>query len=244
MENENKQPKVQERVLLSRMKRINPELSEDALDDEVIKYMDELEGKSSKAMEGNKQLAVLLDGNPELAGLIQDIAKGASLAEAVARNIGDVAPADGDPDYRAWEQARQERESRVAKSEEFINNVTANQEASIRIIDQFVSDNDLSDEETASLLDNVEATLTDALHGKISPEFLAVIYKAMNRDKDVADAEKIGEAKAKNKEKKKEPTGDGIPKPKSNNGSMEQKGEFSEGIAGVIDSFNRRHNQF
>lgn len=131
-----------------------------------------------------------VDADPEYAQLTAYIAKGMGFREAVSRLIdpADLEAQDGDPDFDALEAAKQERIAKRHEHGKRIAEIEANSAESAAKVDQFASDNNLSEEETLALLQSVETIVADIINGKISTDFLAKMLTAENHDKEVSEA--------------------------------------------------------
>jgi len=219
--------------LRERMMKSRPEGKYDTDEDvqsAVLEHMDELEGYKGSSEAANQKLVEVMDANPELVDMIRDLANGATPAEAIARNfdLDEIIPKDGEPDYEAWAKNKESRLSKKsemeARSKEYQDNLAVS-EANVR---EYAEENNMSEEETGKMLDDIDSMLTDLASGKVSKEFVTRMRKALTADQEKQEAVEMAKIEGKNEAiiAKKAPVGDGIPK--TMGGSIEAKSEVPQ----------------
>lgn len=194
--------------------------SDDDLSAAAEEMMDDLLDKTTKGQEANAKLIEVFDSEPSIAEFMSDVMNGAPVEVAIAKNfdIENMAPMEDEPDYAAWEDAKNQRKQRFEEQRKFEEELTTNQVESSKAFDAFVEENGLSEDEADGLLDEIDGLLKDIYRGYVSKDFLNMMHKATGYDQKLAKAKKEAELNAKNQgvklEKKKydKPKGDGLPK--------------------------------
>lgn len=194
--------------------------SDDEVSGALTEYLDELEGYQTSTEEANQKLTQVLQEVPELVGIIRDVSQGATITEALSRNIDidEIKPMEGDPDYEAWnnniESRKQTKAEREAKSQMYKENL----DMSVAEIKAFQEENGMTPEDTSKFLNTLNEFIGEVVDGKLTKTTLARMKKALDYDMDVEMAAKNGEVAGKNakidavKEKSKKKTdGDGLP---------------------------------
>jgi hypothetical protein len=168
----------------------------------------------------NKKMIDTLNANPEAAGLFRDIMKGASLQEAVARNIDmdSIKPVDGDPDMDSWNEGLEGRKKTLAEREAYLKEVNDNSQLTSKEIVAFAKENSLDEDSTMKVVNAFDGFIANAVKGKVSKGDLNRYYRGMNADQEVADATDKATVDARNQKieavKEKDTAdlaGDGVP---------------------------------
>ena len=160
----------------------------------------------------------VLDAEPVLAKIIQDISMGATFREAIARHIDpeELTATEGDPDFEAWEKNRTARTDEMAKRNQFGEELAANQEMTKSEIREFAAENSMSQEQAIEFLGKIDEMLSGLYAGRIDRKTLAFLKKAVDADQMVADAKEEGEIAGRNTKIKETiapaKVGDGLPK--------------------------------
>lgn len=201
--------------------------------EDANKEVESLKEYKKRNEEANETLIEVFDQYPEIPAFIRDLDRGASLAEAFARNFDhdDLKSFEGEPDYEGWDKARKERMDKKKKSQEFAQTLDSNIDFSRSEMDAFRQENKLSEQQAQSFVDGLNELLDSVYNGKVDRKFLGMILKAQNADREIADARKQGEIKGRNenieakradKEKK---VGDGLPNLTGKGDAGEQSNE-------------------
>lgn len=174
--------------------------------------------------ETNQRVMQLWEQFPEIPAMIQDLNKGATLAEAAARHLDldELKPMEGDADYEAWNKAKNERAERLNSLQEQQKMLDENLEFSVKEMNEFKAENNLTDEQAEEFFNNVNEFLDQIFAGKVDRKVLGMFQKAMNADKTAAESAKQAEIKAKNEKieaKRKTDTSRGDNLPKLNKGA-------------------------
>lgn len=179
-------------------------------------YKNAKESRDSE-VSANEQMVTLFDKHPELVSVVRHLKdKGSDFYEALysvvdRENI--VPDKTADPEGYAKYVVHREREKQ--SQDAFNEKIRKNSEASQQVIDRFKRERGYDDVGFDKLMDHGHEMLRDLTEYNVSERFLEVIEKAMNYDKDLAQAKKQGEVEGKNKTAQKrraEKAGDNIPK--------------------------------
>jgi len=193
---------------------------------EANKQFDELNEYKKKNQEINDRMIKSLNAVPELAGAVRDVMQGASLEEALARNIDidSIIPVEGDPDREKWDKGLKDREARQKESEAYQAEIAKNQEASVQEMIAFAQEQNLDDKAAEAFFNEIDDMVSNLTKQKVTKEILSNFYRAMNADNEIAEAtekvkvdtlnQKIEAVKEKDNNKK---TGDGLPKVDASN---------------------------
>jgi len=205
-----------------RLKKSYPDrefASDDDINSALTEHLDGLEGYQSSTKELHAKLAEVLDAEPAIAAIIRDIAKGATFAEALSRNVDldEITPMEGDPDYEMWGQNMESRKSAKAEKEAGMQAMQENLDMSAAEIRAFAEENGMANEDATKFLESVDQLVGDIVSGKLTKQTLSRLKKALDYDMDVQSAAQAGEVKGRNtkidavKASDKPIKGDGMP---------------------------------
>jgi len=222
---------------------------EDACLEAAIAHIDQLETYQKANNEANQKVIEVFQQQPEISAILSDMVQGASFPEALARNIDIDAlePAKGDPDYNKWAQAKADRQKRIEKAQAYEKRLTDNRKVSIENVVTFQKEKGLSDDERTRFTTQINTVLTDVLEeGKITPEFLDVMYKGLAFQEAIDTARKQGEIRGKNeaidqKKVRKATQDDGIPTIQS---QAPVKPRKPDPITSGLEHYNRNFRRF
>ena len=212
-------PKASE-AFRGRIKSAYPDLPED--DDEAFyqkasEQLDNLEQYRNNNIEANKLLMEVFNAEPVIVEVLEDVGKGASFREAIARHFSpeELNPIEGDPDYEGWTKNAEARAKRLTDNEIANKTRAENNEFTMKEIKAFAEKNGISNDKAEEELEKIGAVLEEVFSGRISASILQTIYNGVNHENDVKTAEDTGVIKGRNEkiEVKKEPKmkGDGLP---------------------------------
>ena len=189
----------------------------------VKEYVQMQEAKDKKLMD-------ILSNNPEITGIIGDLAKGKDATQSVKDHFEDLfndeAPKPGDDGYDTYVIEKAERRKAKALENERQQKRAENMEKSIKSAAKFVQSKELPQDKAEEYFGTLDKYMNDLTSGVVNEEFLDLVYKGLNYDKlkdenkkAVEDAEKRGETRAMNRKitlTKRQPKGDGLAKVKRN----------------------------
>lgn len=192
---------------IARWKENNPEYEGDPEDDDLYDYAlgqsDEWKGKYEKQNEVNSALANRISEDPRLgaliAGLMETDENGNKrnpayvLAKLYGKDFLDDEEAlaslnDGYAEYLEGVK-RTEEESRKAQ-ENFLE--------SMKKVDAYANENNLSEERVEELRQSIVQAADDMINGKFSDDFIATVAKGLSYDADVQEAADTGFVEGKN----------------------------------------------
>lgn len=167
--------------------------NQEAIDTGVLSLLKALDRVQTK-------LTVAVENDPELGAALSEIMNGGKGRVALARSYGPDAfkAVEGDPDYDEMTKAYQEAETRIKQREEYGNTLRKNQEMSVQEIKAWMEEKNYGDEEVQVRLEKMEELRQDFLNDKITKKHMMLIDKALDYDKDVANAEEAGKVAARN----------------------------------------------
>lgn len=212
----------------------------------VIERLSDLELYYHDNQEANKKVMEVLEDQPEIGEIIRDMAKGATFSEALARHIDveGLQPAEGDPDFEVWDQARKERKKRQKAAKEFEVTLSKNRQSSVKNIETFREEKKLSEDDMGKFTLALQKTLEGVMDGHITQDFLNLMYKALNFEVAVTEAQKQGEVKGRNEKitamKDTPKKGDGLPHVASQGTPEKKVNPIAAGIVG----FQKQRDRF
>lgn len=162
--------------------------------------------------------------HPELLDMVEDLAEDPemTLAEALYKNVDEeeFLPEEGSPDFERMRQARQSRKTHEAEAAEYRKKLAENLATSEGVIKKYFEENEVSEEEQKAIGEFIDELLGGVVENRITADTMAAFRRARNYERDVAEAEAVGQIKGKNakvdaeRQRKKEET-DGLPAPGS-----------------------------
>jgi len=213
--------------------------------------IDDLMDYKNKGQEASERLVALMESEPSVADLIADLMDGASLPEALAKNIDldGITPMEDDPDYGKWEEAKNNRMEQVQAQKQFDEDLNGNKVESSKNFQAFAEEKDLGEEETTAFLDKVDQYLDDIYRGKVSKEFLDAMFKATGYDEALVQARQEASTQAKNEKveaKKKEykkPKGDGLPEVSGTGTPIEKPRREKPAFLSRLEKIEEKHKR-
>ena len=194
------------------------EIDEDGIYERAMGHVSSLEEYQTKNKASNKQIAEVLMAEPSLAKVIKGIADGMTLREALSRyvDIEGLTAMEGDPDYNALSSAKEARMKAMEEENSIAEEFEKNREMSYKQIEEFASENNMSEDEVGGLFNYIDKQMEGFSKGIVSKEFLNAWRKSASYEKDIAEAAEIAAIDAKNeviemKNNLKPSKADGIP---------------------------------
>lgn len=167
-----------------------------AIDSDYGSYEEEL----SRAEEVDRSMAERFEKDPNFAQFFLDAIAGKSPVVALIERYGeDFRSYLDDPD-KAEELATANKEylGRISKEKELEEQYNSNIETSLQIADELQAEGGYTDEQIDQAFTIILDNAQKAILGAVSKEMLEQTLKGINYDTDIAEAEQIGEVKAKN----------------------------------------------
>jgi hypothetical protein len=207
-----------------RIKKRYPDRSfenDDEWENAFNETLDEYETTIEKGKISEKAITDYISQYPEFEDILVDmIVNKLPPAAALSRNIDldEFIPQEGDDGYDDYIKAGNERLEKNKKISAEKEEMDRNEAESDKVIDAFVAEHNLNDEQLRELLDYGFTDFKNLLMRKITAEMLENWNKALNHDNDVSAAEEAGLTNGRNEQieksiKKEEmkKRGDGLP---------------------------------
>lgn len=224
-------PKYRER-LRSRYADANPQ-SDQEWDDLAERGFAEDEEKIKTFEDNTKVIEDILDSDKDAAAVISEmIVNGTPFRAAVAKYFDpeDLMAKEGDDDYEYYQKSSEERKRMGKEFRERGAQKRANEKEAYDNIDKFAEKNGLDSAAKDAFVSFINGLYNDLSVLKLSAETLEKLYKAMNYDKDVAEAAESALIDGKNEaieaarvKKAAKAAGDGVPAPSAGSAPVQPK---------------------
>ena len=223
------------------------------LENGVADWLEEADKSLADYRTADEKIRSIAEKYPEIMAIADDLAKnpGMPLGVAIRRNIDEdeLEVGEDDPGFEQLRKSREERASRRKAREEYQQQLDRNLEASREIVEKYLADNEMSEEEAAALGKYVDDIMEAYLNGQLTVDVLNMFRNAMNYTKDVADAREVGKVEGMNanidaeRQRRQEAT-DGLPGPGSSTGQIAPPApaEPSDMIDEILKRNERRYN--
>lgn len=223
------------------------------LENGVADWLEEADKSLADYRTADEKIRSIAEKYPEIMAIADDLAKnpGMPLGVAIRRNIDEdeLEVGEDDPGFEQLRKSREERASRRKAREEYQQQLDRNLEASREIVEKYLADNEMSEEEAAALGKYVDDIMEAYLDGRLTVDVLNMFRNAMNYSKDVADAREVGKVEGMNanidaeRQRRQEAT-DGLPGPGSSTGQIAPPApaEPSDIIDEILKRNERRYN--
>ena len=172
------------------------------LENGVADWLEEADKSLADYRTADEKIRSIAEKYPEIMAIADDLAKnpGMPLGVAIRRNIDEdeLEVGEGDPGFEELRKSREERASRRKAREEYQQQLDRNLDASREIVEKYLADNEMSEEEAAALGKYVDGIMEAYLDGRLTVDVLNMFRNAMNYSKDVADAREVGKVEGMN----------------------------------------------
>ena len=174
--------------------------TDDDLFDLLCEYDSQISSCYDRLKDGQLKLAYLFNENPRVGAFISDVVSGDDALLACVRHFGRELLESRD-DFDTLDRIRREdmiyRERRM-QQRKMEEERERNWERSERIIAAFKTQNGLSDEAFDRFLEEVYDLVESIFMGKFSMRTLELLYRGINYESDMMQAEMNGEVRGKN----------------------------------------------
>jgi len=214
-------PKYRER-LRKRYADVDPQTDAE-WDDLTERGFAEDEEKLNLFNDNNKVITDLLNSDKDLAAVISEmLVNGTPFRAAIAKFFDpeDLIAKEGDEDYDYYQKSVDERKRMGEAFHQRAEQKRANEAEAYDNIDAFAKEKEMDEAQKNDFIVFINGLFDDLMVLKLTPETLEKLYKAMNYDKDVAEAAEAGEMEGKNEaieavrvKKAAEKVADGVPTP-------------------------------
>lgn len=173
--------------------------------------------------EANAKVYDLFENSEELVQVARHMDSGKSFLEALALTVdfndtmGELKEEDPE-EYKKVLKAQALREAelerRQAEQKAMEKEFRDNEEASQQNISSFQQEKGMDDKTKDEFLGKINDHFSNIVRGNITPEFLEMMYKALNYEVDMEKAQEEGKIRGRNEKinaKKRERVGDGLP---------------------------------
>lgn len=212
--------------------RLQAKYPDDNFDDEESFFgrinddYDEYDSQIGKYKDEEKVLSDMFTSDPRSAAFLSAWRKGENPIEFLIRNYGDeLRDALDDPEkLDAIAAANKEYVERVAKEKDLEEQYQKNLTESLTYLDQLQDEQGVSTEDVDGAMSLLVGIANDALVGKFTPENIEMALKALNHDRDVAEADATAEVRGRNasitERLRKRAKGDGVAQLDGANGGV------------------------
>lgn len=185
--------------------------SQESIDASVLNLLQNLDRVQTKLM-------VAVENDPAFGAALSETMQGGKFRVAAARAYGPDAfqAVEGDPDYDEMTQGYQEGYTKLQEKQKYAKTIAKNQEMSMKEIEAWMNEKGYGEEEIKARLAKFDEIRRDFLDDKLTKNHLNLIDKAMDYDKDVANAEEAGAVRERNskiveKRERSKTASDGLP---------------------------------
>lgn len=200
---ENKQVTSRRQAFLDKMRESNPDINyEDdeaifgAIDDNMSSQREQLDKYENES----KRIVDMMSANPRAAQFFNSWSQGEDPVISMLEAFGDdFKNALDDPKNKdKFAQAHKKWLDNTAKNKELQKSADDNMVASFDVLENLMQQEGWTDEQAISVFNRLHQIISDGIVNKIDPETYVMVYKAMNYDNAVADAEQTGEIRGRN----------------------------------------------
>lgn len=133
---------------------------------------------------------------PEVKGFVSDLVKTGNLRLAVIRNFDteSLSLQEGDEDETEYKSAMDGRKKAKDEYEKSIAEVKSNMDASVKVVQDFVTRKKLDDVRAEEFMSKIDELLSDVARAKLTSDVLELFFKGFKYDEDMPEAEQRGKA--------------------------------------------------
>jgi hypothetical protein len=152
--------------------------------------------------ETTTRLSEVLNGYPEVKNILSDLMneENPNIMSILNKHIDlqEMTPEKGDEDYEAFVKAEVQRKLKAEKDRERVEQQKNNQLESTNLLKDFVKEKKLNPEQGQDFFGKVHQFVTDLNNGKVTKQYLEMLYNGANYGKDIESAKAQAEVKARN----------------------------------------------
>lgn len=178
-----------------------PMETEEDIDAAYNRYADEKESELNGIKDNLQMIEDLMTADEELRAVLTDmVVNKSAFRTAIMKYLApeDFEPLPTDEDYDATRAAYNERLEKGKTQMATMEQINKNEEQTYKDFEAFVAEKGLSEEQADKLNDTLGEWFENLLFKKITPEMLALAYKAMTYDDAIANADREGELRGRN----------------------------------------------
>ena len=165
---------------------------ESAALEDALSSIDELEASTSESQAFKDALAELLNGNPQIAFLLEDVKKTGNFHASLMSmfdNPEDLLLKEGDEGYDAVQERVNSRIDGERTNAELRSRIEANQERFPAVLDAFIAKKGATEEEADAFMTESSQLAENIIMGDVTEEDLEKLWKMHKYDADIADVD-------------------------------------------------------
>lgn len=227
--------------------------SDEEFDGMLADHLEASDARIEKLEGAEQTFRSVAMNHPELLDMVEDLAEDPemTLAEALYNNVDEEEwmPEEGTPDFERMRNARKARQTRNEETAAYRKQLAENLKTSEEEIKKYFEENNVDEEEQKAIGEFIDALLAGVVENRITADTMAAFRRARNYERDMAEAEEVGQIKGKNakidaeRQRKQEET-DGLPSPGSAAGVSVKPPVEKTFMEEIVDRSNARNNWF
>ena len=227
--------------------------NDEEFDGMLADHLEATDARIEKLEGAEKTFREVAMNHPELLDMVEDLADDPemTLAEALYNNVDEeeYLPEEGTPDFERMRNARKARKSRNEEAEAYRKQLAENLATSEEVIKKYFAENEVSEEEQKAIGEFIDDLLAGVVENRITADTMAAFRRARNYERDMAEAEAVGQIKGKNakidaeRQRKQEET-DGLPAPGSAAGVSVKPPVEKTFMDEIVERSNKRNDWY
>ena len=227
--------------------------NDEEFDGMLADHLEATDARIEKLEGAEKTFREVAMNHPELLDMVEDLADDPemTLAEALYNNVDEeeYLPEEGTPDFERMRKARKARKTRNDEAEAYRKQLAENLATSEEVIKKYFAENEVSEEEQKAIGEFIDDLLAGVVENRITADTMAAFRRARNYERDMAEAEAVGQIKGKNakidaeRQRKQEET-DGLPAPGSAAGVSVKPPVEKTFMDEIVERSNKRNDWY
>lgn len=227
--------------------------NDEEFDGMLADHLEATDARIEKLEGAEKTFREVAMNHPELLDMVEDLADDPemTLAEALYNNVDEeeYLPEEGTPDFERMRNARKARKTRNDEAEAYRKQLAENLATSEEVIKKYFAENEVSEEEQKAIGEFIDDLLAGVVENRITADTMAAFRRARNYERDMAEAEAVGQIKGKNakidaeRQRKQEET-DGLPAPGSAAGVSVKPPVEKTFMDEIVERSNKRNDWY
>ena len=227
--------------------------NDEEFDGMLADHLEATDARIEKLEGAEKTFREVAMNHPELLDMVEDLADDPemTLAEALYNNVDEeeYLPEEGTPDFERMRNARKARKGRNEEAEAYRKQLAENLATSEEVIKKYFAENEVSEEEQKAIGEFIDDLLAGVVENRITADTMAAFRRARNYERDMAEAEAVGQIKGKNakidaeRQRKQEET-DGLPAPGSAAGVSVKPPVEKTFMDEIVERSNKRNDWY
>ena len=227
--------------------------NDEEFDGMLADHLEATDARIEKLEGAEKTFREVAMNHPELLDMVEDLADDPemTLAEALYNNVDEeeYLPEEGTPDFERMRNARKARKGRNEEAEAYRKQLAENLATSEEVVKKYFAENEVSEEEQKAIGEFIDDLLAGVVENRITADTMAAFRRARNYERDMAEAEAVGQIKGKNakidaeRQRKQEET-DGLPAPGSAAGVSVKPPVEKTFMDEIVERSNKRNDWY